>query len=271
MSDLGANANITEAEFRDVLDKVEEILRKVDTYAQSLFDRANQALVLLPAALTGNLQQSLTQLRELIARFYAELTKITLNPGWPPGLVAAANTWTSEVGGPISALVGKVGPDQMPVDLQWNGPAAEAYAATVPAQQKAMEGIQQAVSVLDGNLKKTAIGIVMMWIAALAALATFVLELAAEATAAGTIVGAPAAAAAAGASTGKVVVLISASIGAMLAYAALITDSIAAINQTIEANGPYPGGNWPRSTTALFNDGSLSDGDKTDWRVDTHD
>lgn len=262
---------MSENEFRELLDKLTLKFTGIDTASAKLFARSNLALRFLPPGVSDMLHDALIELRDLMAGFYDEMAKILFNPGWPPGLFSAANDWTAKIGGPISALSGKLATDQLRIDNYWKGPAATAYGATLPAQQKAIDAIKSATDVMDTNLKKAAWGIIALWIGIIAAVAAYLIELSAEAAAAATVVGAPPAAAGAGVSTAKVVGLVLAGIGVFTAYAGLLVDSMTTMRQTIYANGPFPGGQWPTSTTADFNDGSLSDGDTTDWRIDTHD
>ncbi|MEV8506290.1 hypothetical protein AB0368_15850 [Actinoplanes sp. NPDC051475] len=266
-----AGGVISEGEFRDLLAKMDTKLKDIDASSAKLFDRSNRAMLLLPPGVSDMLHDALVKLRDLMAKFFDEIAKVVLNPGWPPGLYSTGNAWTSQVGGPISSLSGKLTTDQMRIDNFWTGPAADAYSAILPSQQKAVEAIKQATDVLDSNLTKAAAGIVVLWIGVIAAVASYLIELVAESGAAATVVGAPPAAAAAGVSTAKVIGLVIAAIGVFATYAALLADSISTMRQTMYANSAFPDGKWPTSTAADFNDGSLSDGDTTDWRIKTHD
>jgi len=266
-----AGGVVSEGEFRDLLARMDTKLKDVDQSSAKLFDRSNRAMALLPPGVSDMLRDALIRLRDLMAKFYEELAKIQFNPGWPPGLYSTGNAWTSQVGGPISSLSGKLSTDQLRIDNLWTGPAADAYAAILPTQQKAVDAIKQATDVLDSNLTKAAAGIVVLWIGVIAAVASYLIELIAETGAAATVVGAPPAAAGAGLSTAKVIGLVIAAIGVFAGYAALLADSMSSMRQAMYANGPFPDGKWPKSTASDFNDGSLSDGDTTDWRMKTND
>lgn len=266
-----AGAIMSEGEFRDLLAKIDIRLHDIDATSGTLFDPSNRALVFLPPGVSDLLRDALVKLRDLMARFYDELAKVALNPGWPPGLFSAGNTWTATIGGPISGLAGNLGTDQLRVDNFWTGPAADAYAATLPAQQKAIEAIKQATDVLDGNLKKAGWGIIALWLGIITALVAYLLELTAEAGTAATVVGAPPAAAAAAVSTAKVIGLVVGLVVVFSTYVGLLVDSMTTMRQTFYANGPFPNGQWPASATGDFTDGSLADGDTTDWRIGTHD
>lgn len=262
---------ISESEFRDTLAKVERLTRDVDSHIGALFDRCNRAMRFLPADLDEVLRDALGRLRKLIADFCAEYAKIVNNPGWPPGLRNTGDDWTSKVGGPISGLVGKLAPDQLRIDNHWQGRAADAYAAVLPSQQKAMEAIKETANALHANLTKAGAAILSLWLGLIIAIGAFVVELFAEASAATTVVGAPPAAAAAGLSTAKVIGVVVSCVSLFVAFAGLIMESMTTLKQTLHDNTAFPGGGWPRSTTSDLNDGSLSDGDSTDWRMKTGD
>lgn len=270
-STADAGAVMSEGEFRDLLAKMDARLKDIDSTSAKLFDRSNRAVTFLPPGLSDMLHDALVKLRDLMAKFFTEIAKVILNPGWPPGLFSTGSDWTSRVGGPMSSLSTKLSPDQLRVDDFWKGPAADAYAKILPTQQKAVEAIKQATDVIDTNLTKAAWGIIALWLGIIAAVVAYLLELSAEAAAAGTVVGAPPATAAAGASTAKVIGMVVGLIVVFATYVGLLVDSMTSMRQTLHANGPFPDGRWPRSTTSEFDDGSLSDGDSTGWRFGTHD
>lgn len=130
-----AGSVMSEGEFRQLLDKLSVKLTGINTASAKLFDRSNRALGFLPPGVSDVLYDALIELRDLMARFFEELAKIVLNPGWPPGLFSAANDWTSKIGCPISALSGKLSPISYGLTNFWKGPAAAAYAATAVAAE----------------------------------------------------------------------------------------------------------------------------------------
>lgn len=264
-------ATFSEAEFRSLLDTVDNRLKDIKASSDRLFDRSNRALALLPAGLSDGLHDTLVDLRDTLAKFFTEIGKLLLNPGWPPGLKSAAQTWTASVGGPISGLSAQLGTDQLRIDNFWRGPAADAYASTLPAQRKAIDAIKQTTDLLDSTLTKIANGIYALWAAIAIALLQFAVELGGESAAAATGVGAPPAAGAAGVSTAKTVLIVATLCAGFTTYISLVIDGMTTMRQTLTADSPFPNGRWPHSTTSDFSDGSLNDGDTTDWRINTHD
>jgi hypothetical protein len=264
-----ASAVMSEDEFREKLAEVEGLMNEVSTHVSSLFHRCNRAMYFMPPGVSVGMSASLNKLNELIAKFFEEMTKILLNPGWPFGLLSAGDDWTDKVGGTLSELSGKLGPDQMKIDNYWTGRAADAYAAVIPAQQKTLDAIKTITDSIDSNLTKTALGVFALWAGIILAVVSYVAELVGEATAAATVVGAPGAAAGAGVSTVKVIALVAACVALFVTFVGTIIDAVTSLNQTLHNGGAFPGGTWPQATTREFNDGSLSDGDTTDWRYKT--
>ncbi|WP_157408535.1 hypothetical protein [Actinoplanes sp. N902-109] len=262
---------MSESEFREKLAKMETLLKDVERHVGTIFTGGNRAAAILPGGLGDGVHDLLVKLRDLVSKFFEETAKLLLNPGWPFGLLDAAGSWTDTVGGPISELSAKVSPDQLRIDNYWTGPAADAYASVLPAQQKALEAIKTATDSIDTQLTTLAIGIFALWGAVILAVVQYVAQLAAEAAAAATVVGAPEGAAAAGVSTAATISLVAAATTAFIAYVGVVVTTMRSINQTLQAGAGFPDGNWPKATTSDFSDGSLSDGDTTDWRIKTHD
>lgn len=82
---------------------------------------------------------------------------------------------------------------------------------------------------------------------------------------AATVVGAPASRGRSGISTAKVIGLVGTLVVAFLTYVGLTVDALSGMRQKLAGHEPYPRGSWPRSTTTNLEDGSLRDGDGTDW------
>jgi hypothetical protein len=86
----------------------------------------------------------------------------------------------------------------------------------------------------------------------------------------GSVVGAPAGLTAAAAASSKFLAVMS---GLVLSLSALLTSVMQAqarSSRQLADNAAFPGppgGHWPVSVTSSLNDGSMSDGDGSDWRL----
>jgi hypothetical protein len=65
-----------------------------------------------------------------------------LYPGSPTRLRELAQTWHTEVGGPVSGISSNADPNQTTIQLYWEGEAVDAYLTTLPPQRIAMEKIK---------------------------------------------------------------------------------------------------------------------------------
>jgi hypothetical protein len=120
---------------------------------------------------------------------------------------------------------------------------------------------------IDDALTKMSIAIGALWLAILSAVLAALIEYLGEGAAASTVAGAPPAAAGAGVSTAKLLAVISGALDLFFGFVVATTlPVLKQLRQNLNDNSAFPDGGWPRSTTDL-SDGSLSDGDTTDWHV----
>jgi len=254
-------------EFADVLRRIEETMRRAEDEMRRLVDNVQDALDWVGPFASG-VRDVLAKMWELFRRFNEELWKFFAQPGVPWTLWSHGNDWSGEpIGGRVSQLVAKATLDEIRVDDVWQGPAAEAYRNTLSRQKDALATLKASADLIDDVLTKVAIAIGGLWLTLLAGILSFALELIAEAGAAATVVGAPAAAGGGLASVVKVLAWVSGTAAAF--YAFFGNDALMGakdLHQQLHNSSAYPDGHWPRST-ADMSDGSLSDGDGTDWRL----
>jgi hypothetical protein len=255
---------MSEAEFREKMAKIAGSTDEVNRLVATLISRSNRAMRFLPPDVSHTLDGALARLRELVKKFCAELAKMALNPGWPFGLISAGNDWTNKVGGPATELSAALAPNELSVDIHWGGMAARKYAKVPPSQQQALEAIKAAADVIDTSLMKIAWAIFGLWTGILLAVAQYLSELKGEAATAA--VNPPVAGAAAVVSTVKATGLMTLTAAAFVTYAGLILETMKSLNQNLHTSDAFLRGEWPKSTTSGFDDGSRADGDPRDWR-----
>jgi hypothetical protein len=254
-------------EFADLLRRVEETMRRAENEVRRLVDTARDALDWL-GPLANGVRDVLARTWELFLRLREEMIKFCAQPGVPWTLWSHGSDWSGEpIGGRVSRLISKATLDEARVDDHWQGPAADAYRNTLARQKDALAMIKSTADVIDDVLAKVAVAIGGLWLAMLAGIVTFVLEVIALIAAASTGVGAPPAAGGGLAAVVKVLGWVSAAAGAF--YAFVGNEALGAakdLHQQLNNGAAYPDGHWPRSTVDM-SDGSLSDGDATDWRL----
>jgi hypothetical protein len=187
--------------------------------------------------------------------------------GDPGALRRAGAAWVDDIAGPVSRLAGVVSPNLMEGDDRWTGIAADAYRNTLPAQQAALVAIHACAVEVDVALNDLATAVVKFWVSVAVACLGLVVALAGAVASVATVVGAAAGLelAIAGLSA-----LVTAGTAALSSLTDIITDTAAnaaALERRLSDSTAFPLGAWPRSTTEIGSDGSITDGDDTDWHA----
>jgi hypothetical protein len=216
------------------------------------------------------LNAALHRLVALVRRVAGEIALLLTDPGNPRVLWETGQRWVNAVGTPVSGTAGTFTTDFLHGDDVWKGPAADAYAKTLPPQKAALEQLHTATGELGGSLQEVAVAMVAFWVTVAAAMVAYVGEMIASCVAASTVAGAPAGVASAAAATTKFIGIFG---GAVTAFAAFLGSTLHAqmrLTTQLADDTPFagpPAGHWPVSTTTNVSDGSMSDGDDSDWRL----
>jgi hypothetical protein len=263
---MGA-AVMSASEFEDLIDRVERKTQEMIRTVNELFARLQHWASWL-GPLGHSIGEVLKQIPQRIQQFVEWLIDLITNPGVPWTLWNHGNDWSgAPIAGKLSNLVGKATLDETRVDDAWQGPAADAYKNTLPRQKEALGKLVTYAQQVDDALTKMAIAIGALWLAILSAIIAAVVEYLGESAAAATGVGAPPAAAGAAVSTAKLLAIVSAALDLFFVFIVANTlPVLKELRQNLSDNSSFPDGSWPKSTTD-FSDGSLSDGDTTDWHV----
>jgi len=254
-------------EFEALLDRIDGKVRQMKDETDELFDTLRTWAHRL-GPFGHAITEVLTFVPKLIARVVEWIGQLIMNPGVPWTLWNHGNDWAGPpIAGRISNLIGKSTLDETRVDDFWQGRAADAYKNTLPRQKEALAKIVSGTQAVDDALTKMAVAIGAMWLAVLTGILSAVIEYIAEGAVASTGVGAPPAAAGAAATTAKVLAIVTAALDVFYVFVVANTLPVLKdLRQDLYDGGAFPDGRWPRSTTD-FSDGSLSDGDATDWHL----
>ncbi|MBB5152930.1 hypothetical protein [Saccharopolyspora phatthalungensis] len=162
----------------------------------------------------------------------------------------------SAVANPIGDVAGDVALHKLDTNVEWTGRAAEAYKAIVPAQADALTGLKDLALQIRTSLNSLANALDAFKLALYVAITVFIVGVV------GAIVGAGAAIGAIVTGASVAIGLITTAITAVNSYMDVIETEQTALTQKIHDVG----GTWSRSDRDL-SDGSISDGDGSDWRV----
>jgi hypothetical protein len=266
---MGKTMPVTVAGFGDLIDRVDDGLRRLERLVRRIFADCERLLPLL-GPLGKQVRRLLDQLKILVKRVFDQLGKYIAAPGNPIALWQSGNVWANDVVLHVSNPVGKLTLDFMHSDDDWQGPAAAAYRNTLPPQRRALQQIQATAAQIGDSLHDIAVRLATFWVGVAAALLSLLGEMIAAGALTVTVAGAPVGLTAAAASTSKFLATMA---GLVLAVTTLLTSILQAqsrLSRELANNAAFPGpptGRWPIAVTSSFNDGSMTDGDRTDWRL----
>ena len=246
-----------------VRDTAGEAQRAVDTVIAA----GEAALRVLPDVFGHELQAALARLRRMFDDAMADLAALIAQAGSPEALRAAGAVWSGEIGGMVSRLAGLATLNGIRADDQWSGAAAEAYRNTLPVQQSALTSVKAVGDEIDTTLNDLASAIIRFWLAVAVALVGFVVAVASAVATASTVVGAPVGATIAITAVGATAVAVNEALTDLTTITTDIRDQAAGLQRRLSNDTAFPAGRWPRSTTPISGDGSISDGDDTDWHL----
>jgi uncharacterized protein YukE len=249
---------------------IDTVLGGVDQAADlvnGVLTGARSVLALLPPEVVSGVLADLARLERSFDEATAGLGEIVASGGGPPALRAAGSAWATEIGGVAGRLAGLATLDATAADDHWSGDAATAYRNTLPPQQAALTALKTAGDEVDATLVELANAITKFWINLALACASLVAALLASAAGAATVVGAPLSLGACIASIG---VFATALTGLINSLTELITDihkRAHELDRRLANDTAIRGGAWPTSTS-VSGDGSITDGDDTDWHLE---
>ncbi|MDT7580594.1 MAG: hypothetical protein QOK35_1858 [Pseudonocardiales bacterium] len=220
-------------------------------HVDTLCDVVGAAVDGLPPGIAVDARARVADLRQAFAGVVTDLGGMLATAGDPGALRTAGTAWTDDIGAPVSRLVGVAADDVMETDDRWSGPAADAYRATLPAQQTALAAIVATGLEVDAVLGELAAAITDFWIAIGTACLGLVLALAGALGSAATVVGAPAAAGIALAGVGAVVAAGSSALSSLGGITTAAAARGAALDRRLADSSAFPLGAWPRSTHGI--------------------
>ena len=253
----GANSLVQEAS-----NKANEIEKKI----QEFFDKVNDVLSWVPGFLSDLIEpirRGIEALNQKLREFWDRVNQLWEQPGNSDRLKQVGEQWVNEVGNVLGDIAGTIAPDKLKTNIEWTGKAAEAYKATIPAQVSGLNGLKDLANQLKSSLNNLGNSIDSFWIAAAFAFAGFVVGAVAAIATACTVVGIPAAIAIIATAVGVALGLIGAAVMALNSH----VNTIATEQSTIKQKVHDLGAEWSKTNIGAMSDASVTDGDKSDWRV----
>lgn len=234
-------------------------LHELDQKIQEFFNKVNDVLSQVPdflSDLIAPIQRGLEALQQKIKEFWDRVNQLIDQPGSPTRLHQVSEDWVNKVGNVIGDIAGRISLDKLETNLDWEGRAAEAYKATVPAQVSGLDSVKLLAEQLRSSLNNLGNGIETFWTAMAIAVGVFVVGAISAIATACTVVGIPAAIAAIATAAGVAIGLVTTAILSLQT----LTNTIATEQKTIAQKVHDLGSQWAKS-----NIGAMQD--KSDWRV----
>ncbi|MEJ2887899.1 WXG100-like domain-containing protein [Actinomycetospora aeridis] len=219
------------------------------------------APVLVSPELMEAIRDGVRRVREAHEDAVARIVQLIEQGGDTDRLRQVAVTWLS-IGNGLDGVAADVGLDRMQTNLEWQGRAAEAYKAMVPAQGAQLGTLKEQCEALSTSLHDLGNQIDAFWLALLAAVVVMAAGFAVAIATAITVVGIPAACAA---------ILTAVAAGATMITTAMVqvnalTTRIATEHQAMGQAAEEIRAGWPAPNTPALADASAADGDPSDWR-----
>ncbi|WP_433783319.1 hypothetical protein ACQPX6_25115 [Actinomycetospora sp. CA-101289] len=261
MDEVRAEVEELDRKAREFFAAVDTGLSTATTVAAPVAAAAGVAPVLVSPELIAAIRDGLRRVQEAHQAALDRFQQFLEQPGDPPRLYEVAETWATLASG-LGDTASSVGLDRMAANVEWDGRAAAAYRALVPAQAEHVGTMKTQCLALSTSLRGLADQIDAFWTAMTAAAITMAAGFAVAVVTALTVVGIPAACA---------TILIAIAAGATMVGTAVVqmnalTDRIASEQRDIAQVLREVGDGWPAPNLVPLSDASRTDGDRSDWR-----
>ncbi|WP_424185827.1 hypothetical protein ACOBQX_28785 [Actinokineospora sp. G85] len=252
---------MTSALVREAANNAKDVEARVNDF----WDAVEEALSWVPGSMgwaVEAVKSGLADLRRRLDEFWARVERLFAQPGDSDRLKEVGEQWATVVAEICSDIAGNVGLEKMRSNIEWQGPAAEAYKAQVPPQAAGLNGIKDVALQIRNSLASLANSIDVFWLTIKLALATFLVAVVGAIAAACTIVGVPVAIATVAAGIGVALSLVVATVAALESHANTIETEQTALHQKVKDLSD----DWPLVDTTAMTDATTEDGDPSDWR-----
>lgn len=157
----------------EAVERINQLLQAVDEKIESLRNKVTGILSWVPWGLGWVVDRFMdlwNTAMDKLGEFWGKVREFTSNIGAPWDLDSAKDQWIG-VGGPVAARASEADRSQSAVDAEWKGQAADRYAFSLAAQNKALTAVQSKLtSVVGPALGKVASALYIFYGAVIAAL-----------------------------------------------------------------------------------------------------
>jgi effector-binding domain-containing protein len=238
----------------------ETTVRIIDAGIRTLLDQ-------LPGWAVDGIRVELADMQRTFDEKIAELRRWITYRGDPAALRRYGAVWANDIGAVASRAGAFASLNGVAADDRWSGAAADAYRNTLPAQKDATAAFKAAGDEIGAAFEELANAISNFWTAINIALIGLVVAIISAVASAVSVVAAPLGIAAVATA---LTIFATAGTAAWSALNDIMNQAAtrsAEIERRLSNDNAFPAGTWPRSTTPISADASITDGDDTDWHL----
>jgi uncharacterized protein YukE len=248
--------------FEEAFKKVGELIGKLGDSWRDITDNVNSVLRWLPGFLEEPIKAAFNKCSAKVTEVLDKMAEFYSNPGSASAIRAVGDGWNEQVGARASTQAGLLVKEQLETDNEWTGDAADRYGEAVTSQNKALAQVKTITDTLQSTLNEIATAVRTFWVSLGVAFVTYIgaaiVCIAGVCTA---VAAAPALIAFFAAS----VAFLTASVTFANNFANSLDEKKAKLEQQVTMDGQFTSGNWPPAAADKMSDGSVNDGDKSDW------
>jgi uncharacterized protein YukE len=248
--------------FEEAFKKVGELIEKLGNAWQDITGNVNSVLRWLPGFLEEPIKSAFNKCSAKVTEVLDKMATFYQNPGSASAIRTAGDGWNQQVGARASTQAGLLVKEQLETDNEWTGDAADRYGEAVTAQNKALAQIKTITENLQTTLNEIASAVRTFWVSLGIAFVTYI----------GAAIVCIAGVCTAVAAAPALIAFFTASVAFLTAvvtfannFSNTLEEKKAKLEQQSTMDGPFANGEWPPSAADKMSDGSVNDGDKSDW------
>jgi len=246
------------AKFDELDEQLRRLLVRLSEGVDRVIETARRSTRLLPNA--AHVDALCRRLGEFWQQLRSEINRLLEPVGKPWQVWEAGAAWAERFAGPLSAHVGEMNDLHLSANYEWDGRAAEMYAAATARQKEALAALQGVGTDLHSALGHVAVAICALWAAIVSSVVVAAFGVGAAVASAATGVGAAAAVAAVFGALAALASGVTTGIGGFMLVAERANDAMATLRSRLVDQSALAGGRWPSSVGERYRDGA-------DWKL----
>ncbi|GAB2933189.1 hypothetical protein GCM10027280_21220 [Micromonospora polyrhachis] len=240
--------------FDELDEQVRRLLVRLSEGIDRVIDTARRSSRLLPNA--AQVDALCVRLRDFWEQVRQGIKRVLEPVGKPWTVWETGAAWAEKFAGPLSAHLGEMNELHLSADYEWDGRAAEMYAAATSRQKEALAALQGIGNDLHTSLGHVAVAICALWAAVVSGLLVAAANLALAVASAVSGIGAPAAVAFLIETLAALASGVAVGIGGFMLVAERANDAMMTLQARLHDKSALDGGQWPAAKSERYRDGA---------------